>query len=175
MTATLNADDIALIRTEIDNALLEIKGDGWVPEPSNGENQALSNIFSQVITTKLQEDQNAVSIRGETVTTESLVTIQEAIETLQSDVAAILSTIGSGSVAGPGSVPRSITISAEGNPIVGAGVWITSDVEGTDIVGGTVYTNDSGVATLMVTPGTTYYAWCNSSEAEFTNPTKWEA
>ena len=84
--------------------------------------------------------------------------------------------IGVGQVVGPGSTERTIKVQKTGGiALVGAGVWITSDEAGTDVVGGTLYTDDSGEVTFGVDIGTTYYIWCDSDEADFVNPTLWEA
>lgn len=173
--ATLDAEDLlaiqGLIETAVSNlaleaTLTEIKGEGWSELPL--EKQTLVKIYSQVAYNSNIIDENLSIILGDGRTDESLVSIQAGVDS-------ILSTIGSGSVAGPGATPRTITITAGGNPVVGVGVWITTDQAGTNVVGGTVYTNDAGEAVLLVDSGTTYYVWCDSDDAEISNPTEWEA
>lgn len=112
---------------------------------------------------------------GTIVVTEQLSNNETTLTAIESDITDIKNTVGSGSVAGPGATSRTITITANGNPVVGVGVWITTDLAGTNVVGGTVYTNDSGVVNLLVDVGTTYYVWCDSAEADFVSPVEWVA
>lgn len=155
--STLDADDILAIRAEIDDALSEIKGGDWIP----------SNNLQQIYT--------IVEVIDGFLNSLGSVVALDATVAKESTVDSILTTIGSGSVAGPGATPRTITVTAGGNPVVGVGVWITTDQEGANVVGGTVYTNDAGEVVLLVDSGTTYYVWCDSDDAEISNPTEWEA
>ena len=78
------------------------------------------------------------------------------------------------SMGGVGATSKTILIkNANSIPLIGAGVWLTTDVGGTSVVAGTLYTNDSGEVDFMVDVGSTYYVWCGSADANFTNPRKW--
>ena len=73
-------------------------------------------------------------------------------------------TIGAGSIAWP------VTVELTGGaPLDGVDVWATTDEAGTNVVSSTT-TNDHGVATLMLDPGS-YYVWCQRSGDNFPNPT----
>lgn len=75
---------------------------------------------------------------------------------------------------GSGSTAYTIAIHDElANDIVGAEVWITSDVAGTSVIAGTLITNDNGEVTFMLDPGTTVYVWTDSARANFSNPYTW--
>ncbi|MHB0913936.1 MAG: hypothetical protein ACYC2Y_10925 [Armatimonadota bacterium] len=76
--------------------------------------------------------------------------------------------------AGPGGAQRYVDLKAgSGSPVIGAQVWLTSDAEGADVVGGAYTTDDAGRVAVMVDVGATYYVWCDSASADFTNPTEW--
>ncbi len=52
-------------------------------------------------------------------------------------------------------------LDANSDPIIGAKVWITSDIEGVNVVAGnaSTLTNSSGKITFLLNTGTRYYAW----------------
>jgi len=77
-------------------------------------------------------------------------------------------------VAGAGSVQRTIALLCGGNPVIGAEVWLTTDPAGGNVVAGTETTNDAGQVTFLVDVGLTYYVWCKSADARFSNPTPWQ-
>lgn len=79
-------------------------------------------------------------------------------------------TITGGGAGGAGSVsvPFTVTDNAS-NPIDGVAVWVSTDSSGTNVIAGTVYTNGSGLATLMLDPGS-YYVWLQRNGYTFTNP-----
>jgi hypothetical protein len=77
------------------------------------------------------------------------------------------------SVFGPGATSKTILISNGTIGLVGAGVWLTSDLAGTNVVAGTLYTNDNGLVSFDVDVGSTYYVWTDSALANFTNPLTW--
>jgi hypothetical protein len=63
-------------------------------------------------------------------------------------------------VGNPGADPITITLTDdEDRPIADAGVWISSNAEGTWIVAGTLRTNSSGQVTFLLYGGLTYYLW----------------
>jgi hypothetical protein len=72
---------------------------------------------------------------------------------------------------GVGSVSYDITVcDSDSNPLDGAAVWVTTDIEGLNVVAGTLYTDALGNVTFMLDPGT-YYGWQQLSGYNFTNPT----
>jgi hypothetical protein len=72
--------------------------------------------------------------------------------------------------AGAGSILHSYTItdSADGTPIDGVEVWVSTDAAGVNVVA-SGYTNSSGVFSVMLDAGT-YYFWRKRSGYNFTNP-----
>ncbi len=54
-------------------------------------------------------------------------------------------------------------------PIMGAEVWVTTDIEGTNVIAGILTTNSLGQVTFYLDSGT-FYLWRNHSEFTFTNP-----
>jgi hypothetical protein len=62
-----------------------------------------------------------------------------------------------------------ITLQSQGTPVVNAAVWVTTDPEGQNVVQGTKYTNDFGVAKFMLDEGT-YYLWRQHPRFRFDNP-----
>lgn len=87
--------------------------------------------------------------------------------------AQLSSTHGAGSwgssAVGTGSVSVTLTITADGSPIDGVAVYVTTDAAGTSITAGTLYTNAFGHVTFQLDPGT-YYVWKQCSGYNFTNP-----
>lgn len=81
---------------------------------------------------------------------------------------------------GPGSSPRSIRIVDEDDvPIVGAEVWVSdtslpvNPSNPTNLVAGGKTTNDNGLVTYLLDPGTTVYVWCDHPRSNFENPKQW--
>lgn len=75
---------------------------------------------------------------------------------------------------GSGSTPWTEVIrTTDGTPIVGASVWITSDLAGTNVVAGTIVTISGGAfpSPFMLDSGETYYLWVSATGYNFTNPT----
>jgi hypothetical protein len=72
--------------------------------------------------------------------------------------------------AGAGSILHSYTItdSADGTPIDGVEVWVSTDSAGVNVIA-SGYTNSSGVFSVMLDAGT-YYFWRKRSGYNFTNP-----
>jgi len=69
---------------------------------------------------------------------------------------------------GVGAITWPITITDGTNPLEGVRVWVSTDVEGEDVVA-LGYTNALGIATLLLDAGT-YYCWKTFSGYTFTNP-----
>lgn len=71
---------------------------------------------------------------------------------------------------GAGSILHSYTItdSADGTPIDGVEVWVSTDAAGVNVVA-SGYTNSSGVFSVMLDAGT-YYFWRKRSGYNFVNP-----
>jgi hypothetical protein len=77
-------------------------------------------------------------------------------------------------IRGTGSQLKTVKlVDADKHPIRGARVWLTSDEPGVHLVAGVETTNDAGETKFLVDVGVTYYIWCDSSDADFTNPTPW--
>lgn len=76
----------------------------------------------------------------------------------------------SGGLKGAGSVQHEVTITADGQPVDGAEVWVTTDSDGQYVVAGTLYTDAFGKATFMLDPGS-YYLWVQKAGINFPNPT----
>lgn len=77
------------------------------------------------------------------------------------------------SVGGVGSSSCTLTVTDGTNPVENVEVWITTDSAGTNIIGGTLYTNSSGQVTFMLDSGGTYYIWKQKDGYNFTNPETW--
>jgi len=79
--------------------------------------------------------------------------------------------VSSGSLVGPGSLSKTLTIYQPGGivPAANVRVWISTDVAGINVIAGTLSTNDLGQVTFMLDAGV-YYAWADSSQINFTNP-----
>ena len=97
--------------------------------------------------------------------------IEAFTEQLDATKDEILLAISDDNPVGPGGIPKEITITKLGVPVDGAAVWITLDIEGTNIIAGTLYTDTFGNVTFMLEAGT-YYAWVQKAEVDFVNPTE---
>ena len=76
----------------------------------------------------------------------------------------------SNSAVGSGGILWEVHVSdGGGNGIPDVASWVTTDIAGTNIVAGTLYTDDFGVVTFMLDAGT-YYLWRNSARNRFVNP-----
>lgn len=79
---------------------------------------------------------------------------------------------------GPGSRELTWTTKKSGNAVANVEAWITTDASGTNTVGGTYLTDDSGIARVpggtgkpMIDDDVTYYGWRDSPTNQFsTNP-----
>lgn len=76
-----------------------------------------------------------------------------------------------GGTVGSGADQVTLTIKDDdGNVVSNAAVWISTDSAETNIVAGTLYTNDAGQVTFMLTAGETYYCWRDHPSVNFDNP-----
>ena len=78
-----------------------------------------------------------------------------------------------GGVAGEGATEwDDLTVNVDGAPAGDVAVWVTTDVEGDNVVAGTVFTNSFGRLTnpFMLDAGGTYYVWLRKTGANFVNP-----
>lgn len=72
---------------------------------------------------------------------------------------------------GPGADNVTITVNdANGNPVAGCSVWITSDLAGTVVIAGTLQTAADGNVLFHLTAGTAYYLWRVKAGMSFSNP-----
>lgn len=69
---------------------------------------------------------------------------------------------------GSGSETVVITVEYSDDPVENATVYLTSDLAGSTQVTPYVLTNSSGIATLLVDPGT-YYLWVTKETVSFDN------
>lgn len=66
---------------------------------------------------------------------------------------------GGGDGSGTGADQVTITVSQSGNPVADAGVWITTDSDGRNVVAGTLQTDSEGKVLFLLDAGDTYYLW----------------
>jgi hypothetical protein len=110
-----------------------------------------------------------------------------SITSLQADVTSIKSTVTTNldttvssrfptsswiaPVSGSGSIsyPVTVTQSDGVTPIEGVQVWITTDLAGTNVIAGSLYTSSTGLATFVLDAGS-YYLWRQISGWNFSNP-----
>lgn len=72
--------------------------------------------------------------------------------------------------AGPGGTQVTITVEDQSNnPIQGVETWVSTDNAGTNVIAGTLITNNFGVVTFFLDPGT-YYLWRQKPLFSFINP-----
>lgn len=73
-------------------------------------------------------------------------------------------------IVGPGAIPAEVIVEDGNNqPISGVQVWVSTDSSGTNVIGGTITTNDFGIANFLLNTGT-YYVWRRHPNYFFTNP-----
>jgi len=87
----------------------------------------------------------------------------DTLETLSDQLDAV-ATLGAGATAVTYTV-----LDGDSNPIDGVAVWVTTHVDGSNVVA-SGSTNDSGKVTFMLDSGTTYYIWSQKAGYNFTNP-----
>lgn len=71
---------------------------------------------------------------------------------------------------GAGSITYIVTVKSSGSPVAGVECWVTTDVAGTNVVAGTLTTDDFGIVTFLLEAGT-YYLWRDSTTHSFPKPT----
>lgn len=102
--------------------------------------------------------------------------IKAAIEAEGSSIASILEDTGTtipgliNSDSGAGAISHAYTLtdSADGTPIDGAEVWVSTDAAGVNVIASGT-TNSAGIVTFMLDAGT-YYFWRRRSGYNFVNP-----
>ena len=110
-----------------------------------------------------------------------------SITSLQADVTSIKSTVTTNldttvssrfptsswippvTASGSISYPVTVTQSDGVTPIEGVQVWITTDLAGTNVIAGSLYTSSMGIATFVLDAGS-YYLWRQISGWNFSNP-----
>ncbi|MEL6897044.1 MAG: hypothetical protein AAFP90_13135, partial [Planctomycetota bacterium] len=79
---------------------------------------------------------------------------------------------GGGDASGPGAVAYVATVRFNGQPIAGADVWITSDIDGHDVIAGTKQTKANGETTpFLLDPGE-YWQWVQLARYNTPSPQK---
>lgn len=74
------------------------------------------------------------------------------------------------SISGSGGIETTIYVEdGSSNPIQGVAVWVTTDSSGTNIVAGTLVTDNFGNVTFYLDAGT-YYVWKQKPLYTFSNP-----
>jgi hypothetical protein len=74
------------------------------------------------------------------------------------------------STGGAGGIATTITVEDQaGNPLQGVEVWVTTDNSGTNVVAGTLLTDNFGNVTFYLDPGI-YYLWRQKPLYTFINP-----
>ncbi len=68
-------------------------------------------------------------------------------------------------IAGPGALTKTISLSASGDPLQGASVWLATDAGGSNVIAGPLTTDSFGVVTVLVDIGT-YYVWARKDGFE---------
>lgn len=74
------------------------------------------------------------------------------------------------SAVGAGSITYQLTVTSSGTPVAGVECWVSTDEAGSNVVAGTLTTNDFGVVTFLLDAGT-YYLWRDSTTHSFPKPT----
>lgn len=123
--------------------------------------QALTNVDNAVIQTRYKSA-NTCEFPGTTAVIDAKM---EAMYAVADSVAAVLG--GSGGV----TFPYTLTDSTSGDPIVGATVWVTSDLAGATTIAGPGVTNAAGSVYFHLNPGTVY-VWATHPGYSFTVDTE---
>ena len=71
---------------------------------------------------------------------------------------------------GSGSISYPVTVKSSGTPVAGVECWVSTDSAGSNVVAGTLTTDDFGVVTFLLDAGT-YYLWRDSTTHSFPKPT----
>lgn len=73
-------------------------------------------------------------------------------------------------ISGNGRIQQQLEITdGDDEPIEDVRVWISTDIGGTNIVAGPLYTDEFGLVTFFLSAAT-YYRWCSKTGVTFTNP-----
>lgn len=115
-------------------------------------------------------------LKTDLATKAEIAAINEKIDTIDSNVDAILVDTGTtipaliNSDSGAGTIQHTYTMtdSADGTPIDGVEVWVSTDAAGVNVIA-SGHTNSSGIVNFMLDAGT-YYFWRKRSGYNFTNP-----
>ena len=115
-------------------------------------------------------------LKTDLATKAEIAAINEKIDTIDSNVDAILVDTGTtipaliNSDSGAGTIQHTYTVtdSADGTPIDGVEVWVSTDAAGVNVIA-SGHTNSSGIVNFMLDAGT-YYFWRKRSGYNFTNP-----
>jgi hypothetical protein len=78
-------------------------------------------------------------------------------------------TSDAGAGSGAGAIVSVITVNVSASPEDGVEVWVSTDIEGTNVVAGTLTTDAFGQVTFMLDAGT-YFLWKQKAGVNFTNP-----
>jgi hypothetical protein len=90
-------------------------------------------------------------------------------QTIASNLDAKVSEITEGALGSGGIATTVVTEDTDDNPIDGVAVWVTSDVGGSSVVAGKLYSSLTGTVTFMLEAGT-WYVWRQKGGVNFTNP-----
>jgi hypothetical protein len=104
------------------------------------------------------------------LTDKSGFSITGTIQTLDS----LTSSWGTPVTAGAGATPCTLTVhDINGVAMPECAVWLTTDLVGSSLYAGTLYTNSAGQVTFQLTTGNTYYVWRLKGGYNFSNPQTW--
>jgi hypothetical protein len=66
---------------------------------------------------------------------------------------------------GAGALTRTVGLTAGGNPVEGASIWVSTDAGGANIVAGPLVTSSMGIVTLLLDAGS-YFVWAQKDGFE---------
>jgi len=177
--ATVNADNASIASILADtNELQQNQGD-WLTATGfatvNPANASIASILAD--THELQSNQ------GDWLTATGFATVNAdnaGIAAIKAKTDSLTFTIanqvdanavtGGGQPIGSGAISHTITVNIDGNPAPAVDAWVTTDSAGTNVVAGTLVTDNSGQVTFQLDAGS-YYLWCQRSGVNFSNPT----
>lgn len=166
------ASVVGLTAANLDAAVSTRLASASYTAPDNASISAIG-IITTAIKAKTDQLTFTVALHVDATATATIAAsdIRDAIGMAAADLDTQLDAILASGAGGAGSVSYTVTITDNVSaPLDGAGVWVTTDEAGTNVVAGTLYTNASGIATFLLDPGT-YYLWCQHSGYNGTNPT----
>jgi hypothetical protein len=133
---------------------------------------SFANLFKTNIDAKISEAGGSSGLDAAAVRAAvglSTANLDTQLASIKTDTGTTLpALINAGSGAGAISYVYTLTDSADGNPIDGAEVWVTTDAAGVNVIASGT-TNSSGIVTFMLDAGT-YYFWRKRSGYNFVNP-----